>query len=137
MRSWVEDAAAKSSGGGVYALVCVCARACVGVFGGVTVLHLQHWKNPLSNSLNSKTPGPERSPERNRRGLGLFSSVNSGSYPLLSTEQINPGDREQGRRACSPLLSQSPPSIRTAAPESHTPGYCPLNPASPSQVPSE
>lgn len=38
MRSWVEEAAAKSRGGGVY------ARACVGVFGGVTVLHLQHWK---------------------------------------------------------------------------------------------
>lgn len=40
MRSWVEEAAAKSRGGGVYARAC----ACVGVFGGVTVLHLQHWK---------------------------------------------------------------------------------------------
>lgn len=69
MRSWVEEAAAKSSEV-VCVRACECARAWVGVFGGVTVLHLQHWRALSSNPVNSETPEPERSPERNRKGLG-------------------------------------------------------------------
>lgn len=70
MRSWVEEAAAKSRGGGVYTRVYVRVRVWVGVFGGVTVLHLQHWKARSSNPINSKTPDPGRPSERNRRRLG-------------------------------------------------------------------
>lgn len=70
MRSWVERLLPKAARWCVCARASVRVRACVGVFGGVTVLHLQHWRALASNPVNSETPEPERSPERNRKGLG-------------------------------------------------------------------
>ena len=85
MRSWAEEAAAKSGRG-------------FSVFWGVTVLHLQQcWVLP-HNPINSGAPGPE-SPRKKRGLCALFALWAFARCPTLLGSPSTEAKKVEGQRS--------------------------------------